>query len=151
MKHKTIKILAAVAMGTMLMTAFQCGKPADDPVDLNYNAHHSECLFHKDADAKGFENPDSVSVVYADGVLHVTHHNLMVNCGTAMMEGGIDVTVIREGSVINIYEYENENNPQANCICEVDNELDIYGLGHGTYTLTLHSCYPEPQSFTFTF
>lgn len=151
MKRNIIKSLAAIAMGAVLLTAFQCGKEVE-PIELNYNAHHSECLLHTDAIAlKGFENPDSVSVVYRNGTLHVTHHNLLVNCGTAEMEGGINVTVIREGSIINIYETEDENNPQADCICEVDNEFDISSIGHGSYTLVFHSWYPDPQSFTFTF
>lgn len=148
MKRNIIKSLAAIAMGAVLLTAFQCGKE-EEPIELNYNAHHSECLLHTDAIAlKGFENPDSVSVVYRNGTLHVTHHNLLVNCGTAEMEGGINVTVIREGLTLDIYEVEDENNPQANCMCEVDNEFDISGIEHGTYTLVLHSWYPEPRSFT---
>ena len=152
MKRNIIKSLAAIAMGAVLLTAFQCGK--EEPIELNCNAHHSDCLFHTDANAvtaKGHENPDSVSVVYKGGTLHVTHHNLLVNCGTAEMEGGIDVTVIREGSTIDIYEKENENNPQADCMCEVDNEFDITGISHGTYTLVFHSWYPNPESLTFTF
>ena len=150
MKRNIIKSLAAIAMGAVLLTAFQCGKEVE-PIELNYNAHHSECLLQTDAIAlKGFENPDSVSVVYRNGTLHVTHHNLLVNCGTAEMEGGINVTVIREGSIINIYETEDENNPQADCMCEVDNEFDISSIGHGSYTLVFHSWYPDPQSFTFT-
>lgn len=150
MKRNIIKSLAAIAMGAVLLTAFQCGK--EEPIELNCNAHHSECLLHTDAIAlKGFENPDSVSVVYRNRTLHVTHHNLLVNCGTAEMEGGINVTVIREGSIINICETEDENNPQADCICEVDNEFDITGISHGTYTLVFQSWYPDPQSFTFTF
>lgn len=152
MKRNIIKSLAIIAMGTVLLTAFQCGK--EEPIELNYNAHHSDCLFHTDAaavTAKGHENPDSVSIAYSGGTLHVTHHNLLVNCGTAEMEGGIDVTVIREGSTIDIYEEENENNPQANCMCEVDNEFDITGISHGTYTLVFHSWYPNPESLTFTF
>lgn len=149
MKFNIIKSLAAVAMGAVLLTAFQCGK--EEPIELNYNAHHSDCLFHTDADAvraKGHVTPDSVSVAYKNGTLHVTHHNLLVNCGTAEMEGGINVTVIREGLTLDIYEVEDENNPQANCMCEVDNEFDISGIEHGTYTLVLHSWYPEPRSFT---
>lgn len=150
MKRNIIKSLAAIAMGAVLLTAFQCGK--EEPIELNCNAHHSECLLHTDAIAlKGFEHPDSVSVVYRNRTLHVTHHNLLVNCGTAEMEGGINVTVIREGSIINIYETEDENNPQADCMCEVDNEFDISSIGHGSYTLVFHSWYPDPQSFTFTF
>ena len=148
---KITKIIAGLLMGTLLMTAFQCGKDYAEPAINPNNAHHSACLSHTDTDAKGFESPDSASVVYHNGTVHVTHHNLLVNCGTAVMEGGINVTCTRNGSTIDIYESEDENNPQANCMCEVDNEFDLYGLERGTYTFVFHSWYPEPHSLTISF
>ena len=84
--------MTAVVMGAVLMMAFQCGKDEDpELLKPNCNAHHSECLSHTDRDAKGIYSPDSASVVYdaASQRLHVTHHNLAVNCGTAVMDGGI--------------------------------------------------------------
>lgn len=50
-----------------------------------------------------------------------------------------------------VYEREDENNPQANCMCDVDNEFDLYSIESGTYTLVFHSCYPDPLSATFSF
>jgi len=141
-------------MGAVLMMAFQCGMDEEpEPVNSSYNARHSECKQHTDAEAKGFYSPDSVSVAYdaANHRLHVTHHNLMVNCGTAMMVGGINVSTIRNGQTIDIYEKEDEDNPMANCMCDVDNEFYLFNIEHGTYTLVFHSCYPEPLSTTFTF
>ena len=147
---KKVFLMSAMS-ALLLLTAFQCGKD-DIGSDPNpNNVHHSGCLNHTDAAAKGFYNPDSVAVTYANGTAHVTHHNLMVNCGTSEMDGGINVTCIRNGSTIDIYENEDENNPQADCMCDVDNEFDIYGLERGTYTFVFHSCYPEAQSFPFTF
>jgi hypothetical protein len=143
--------MAAVVMGAVLLTAFQCGK--EEPVEVNHNARHSKCLSHTDKDAKGFYTPDSASVVYdaARQHLHVTHHNLAVNCGTAAMVGGIIVTAIRNGQTIDIYEHEDEGNPQADCMCDVDNEFDLYSIEPGTYTLVFHSCYPEPLVASFSF
>lgn len=154
MKTYLFKLMAAVVMGAMLLTAFQCGKEEDpEEVNPNYNAHHSKCLSHTDKEAKGFYSPDSASVVYdaANQRLHVTHYNLAVNCGTAEMEGGIIVSAIRNGQTIDIYEHEDEGNPQANCMCDVDNEFDLYSIEPGTYTLVFHSCYPDPLSATFSF
>lgn len=151
---KMIKSTVALIMGAMLTMSFQCGKSEDpEPLNTNYNAHHSECLSHTDNDTKGVYSPDSVSVSYdvASQRLHVTHHNLMVNCGTAEIDGGITVSATRIGQTIDIYEYEDESNPQADCMCDVDNEFDLHSIEHGTYTLVFHSCYPDPQSFTFTF
>ena len=147
MKHNPFKLLAAMAMGAVLLTAFQCGKEAPEPLNNNYNAHHSECLNHK-----GLYAPDSASVDYdaASMRLHVTHHNLTVNCGTAQMNGGIIVITGRDGNTIHIYETEDENNPLADCMCDVDNEFDLHGIAHGTYTLIFHSCYPDPLTFTCT-
>lgn len=147
-----IKKLILASLGAAIsVMAFQCGKDYTEPAINPNNVHHSGCLLHTDAAAKGFENPDSVNVEYNNGTVHVTHHNLLVNCGTAMMEGGINVTCTRNGSTIDIFELEDENNPQANCFCEVDNEFDIYGLERGTYTFVFHSWYPEAQTLTFTF
>ena len=151
MKTNPFKLMAAVVMGAVLLTAFQCGK--EEPVEVNHNARHSKCLSHTDKEAKGFYSPDSASVVYdaARQHLHVTHHNLAVNCGTAAMEGGIIVSAIRNGQTIDIYEHEDEDNPQADCMCDVDNEFDLYGIEPGTYTLVFHSCYPDPLSASFSF
>lgn len=151
--------MAMVAMTAAVLTAYRCGKseespvkPEEEPVAAGYNAHHSPCLLHTDAEAaKGFENPDSLGVEYRNGTLHVTHYNLMVNCGIAAMDGGIEVRVVREGSTITINELEDENAPMANCMCEVNNEFDISGVEPGTYTIVLNSWYPEPRSFTYTF
>ena len=152
MKTNPFKLMEAVVMGALLLMAFQCGKE-EEPVEMSYNAHHSKCLNHTDKDAKGFYNLDSASVVYdaASQRLHVTHHNLAVNCGTAEMDGGIIVSAIRNGQTIDIYELEDENNPQANCMCDVDNEFDLHSIEPGTYTLVFHSCYPDPLSVTFSF
>ena len=146
--------MAAMVMGAMLLMAFQCGKDEDPvPLNPNCNAHHTECLSHTDKDAKGFYSPDLASAVYdaASQRLPVTHHNLAVNCGTAAMDGGIIVSAVRNGQTIDIYEREDENNPLANCMCDVDNEFDLYSIEPGTYTLVFHSCYPDPLSATFTF
>ena len=62
---------------------------------------------------------------------------------SSVIDGEVVLTVI--------YEKEDENNPQANCICDVDNEFDLYSIEHGTYTLVFHSSYPNPLSVTFTF
>lgn len=153
MKANLFKLMAAMVMGAVLVTAFQCGKDGDAmPVNPNCNAHHTGCLNHT-KDTKGLYAPDSASVAYdaASQRLHVTHHNLMVNCGTAEIDGGIIVSAIRNGQTIDIYESEDESNPRARCMCDVDNEFDLYSIEPGTYTLVFHKCYPEPQSFTFTF
>lgn len=151
MKTSPFKLMAAVVMGAMLLTAFRCEKE-EEPVEVNYS-RHSKCLSHTDKEAKGLYSPDSASVVYdaASQRLHVTHHNLAVNCGTAEMEGGITVSVTRSGQSIEIYEREDEDNPQARCMCDVDNEFDLYGIEPGTYTLVFHSCYPNPLVVTFSF
>ena len=151
MKTSPFKLMAAVVMGAMLLTAFRCEKE-EEPVEVNYSSH-SKCLSHTDKEAKGLYSPDSASVVYdaASQRLHVTHHNLAVNCGTAEMEGGITVSAIRNGQSIKIYEREDEDNPQARCMCDVDNEFDLYGIEPGTYTLFFFSCYPEPLVVTFSF
>jgi len=143
------KTLFAILGTTIVLVGFLSCE--DNSVLTINNEHHSACLLHTDADAKGFENPDSVNMEYNNGTVHVTHHNLLVNCGTAEIVGGINVTCTRNGSTIDIYEVEDENNPRDRCMCEVDNEFDISGLESGTYTFVFHSWYPEAQALTFTF
>ena len=139
-------------MGVLLLTAFRCEKEKE-PVEVNNSARHSQCLNHTDKEAKGLYSTDSASAVYdaANQRLHVTHHNLAVNCGTTEMEGGIIVSATRSGQTIEIYEREDEDNPQADCMCEVDNEFDLYGIEPGTYRLFFYSCYPDPLVVTFSF
>ncbi len=155
MKTNPSKPLAAVVMGAVLMMAFQCGRD-EEPEPIGgisiHNVHHSGCLSHTDKGAKGIDSPDSASVVYdaASMRLHVTHHNLMVNCGTTEVEGGIIVSANRNGQTIDIYEEEDENNPQADCMCSVDNEFDLSNIEHGTYTLVFHNGYPDPLTVTVT-
>ena len=142
-----IKIMAALIASTMLLTA--CGEKNEGNKSLTVtNTRHTECLSHND---KGAESPDTLSVVYDNGTLHVTHHNLYVNCGSALAGSVINVSVSVDGTTINIRETEDESNPQQRCMCEVDNQFDITGITPGTYTLTLHNWYPEPQSFVDTF
>ena len=148
------KTLFALMGTTMLLMAFQCGELDKETTldEYSYNAHHSKCLFHTDAIAKSLENNESVEVKYRGDSVHVIHHNLMVNCGTAEMERGIRVVACnRHFSTIDIYELEDENNPQADCLCEVDNEFDLYGLERGTYTFVFHNWSQGPHSETVTF
>lgn len=110
------------------------------------------CKNHTDKEAKGdpiWGDPDSVSVSYVDGSIHVTHYNLLVNC--AFGEGGIIVDLTVEGSTIKIDEHENPNGPLANCMCTTDNSFRIDNIPHGTYTLVFGNWYPEPYSMTVTF
>ena len=151
MKSLIYKTAIAAALSAALLIA--CSKKTDIPGATGEfavaNAHHSGCNYH--TDAKGWQNPDSASFSYANGTLHVTHYNLLVNCGSAMPESIIYVRANIDGNAIEVWEEEDENAPQANCMCEVDNEFDITGLSHGTYTLTFHSWYPQTQTLTFSF
>lgn len=134
-----------LAFAMMLMAG--CKENNHDEVAV-VNTHNSKCLLHS---MKGYENPDTLSVTYADGIIHVTHENLMINCAASEVENGVEVTIEVEGSTIHIYETERKGLLQTDCLCEVDNHFDITGIGHGTYTLVMHSWYPNTQSFTFTF
>ncbi|MBQ7279317.1 MAG: hypothetical protein IJR13_01150 [Bacteroidales bacterium] len=152
------RLFAAVMIGMSVLLLSQCKKGGDNVAPGNgeesvvsiADIHHSECS-HDDLMAKGYYDNDSVSVIYSDGVLHVTHHNMIVNCGIAMAKDGIFVDIVCDGDTITITESIDETLPQANCICMVDNMFDIVGLRPGTYTLVFANWYPEPKSFTFAF
>ena len=111
-----------------------------------------DCKNHTDKLAKAdpnFGDPDSVIISYADGAAHITHYNLLVNCGFEL--GGIVVDLDIDGSTITINEHENLDGPQADCLCTTDNSFQIDNLPRGTYTLVFQNWYPEPYSQTVTF
>ena len=111
-----------------------------------------DCKSHTDKLAKADPNwgtPDSVSISYADGAAHITHYNLLVNCGFEL--SGIVVDLAIDGSTITLNEHENLDGPQADCLCTTDNSFQIDNLPRGTYTLVFQNWYPEPYSQTVTF
>jgi hypothetical protein len=111
-----------------------------------------DCKSHTDKLAKAdpnFGDPDSVSISYADGAAHITHYNLLVNCG--FEKGGIVVDLDINGSTLTIDEHENPDGPLDRCLCTTDNSFQIDNIPHGTYTLVFQNWYPEPYSKTVTF
>ena len=144
MRAIIFKIAAVAALCSAMLTA--CGEKNAEPAVAN--AHHSDCTMH--TDSKGLQNPDSASISYANGTLHVTHHNLLVNCGSAKPESVINVRATVRGNAIDIWEEEDPDTELERCMCEVDNEFDITGISQGTYTLTFHNWYPQAQSTTVT-
>lgn len=113
---------------------------------------YTDCKNHTDKLAKAdpmWGDPDSVSISYADGSAHITHYNLLVNCGFTL--SGILVDLDIDGSTITILEHENLDGPQADCLCTTDNSFQIDNLPSGTYTLIFQNWYPEPHSQTVTF
>lgn len=113
---------------------------------------YTDCKKHTDKETKAhplWGDPDSVIISYADGSIHVTHYNLLVNCG--FMEGGVVVDINVDGSTITISEHENPHSPLANCDCTTDNSFQIDNVPQGTYTLVFTNWYPEPYSQSVSF
>ena len=113
---------------------------------------YTDCKKYTDKETKAdpiWGDPDSVSISYADGSIHVTHYNLLINCG--FMSSGVVVDINVDGSTITISEHENPSGPLANCMCTTDNSFQIDNVPSGTYTLVFNNWYPEPYSQSISF
>lgn len=151
MKHLNCKTIAAALLLAATAIVMACDKDGNTSQATVQNITNNGCHSHTDllalAEKDPYSDTDSLSYAYNHGTLHLTHHNLLVNC--AFEEGGIDVDITVEGNTISIREYEHSG-PLADCICRTDNSFQITHLPHGTYTLVFLSWYPEPRSFTIT-
>ena len=151
---KKMLLIGAVFCAIGMFTACGDKEPGDGDASKMTVSHISftECKGHTDKEAKAspvWGDPDSVSISYDDGTVHITHYNLLVNC--AFEQGGIIVDLVVDGSTLTIDECDNPNGPLANCMCTTDNSFDIDNVPHGTYTLVFKNWYPEPHSQTVTF
>lgn len=146
---RTLKLSTLSLMGgVILLMAFQCGDDETVIDNTAYNVHHSKCLsLTKDA----MDNEESATVSYSDGIAHITHYYLAISCGNANADNGVVVRIHRDGATIHIYETDNPDLPQTDCLCMVTNEFDIHNLESGTYTFVFHSWGgSEPYSLTIT-
>lgn len=151
MKHTGTICLAASLLIACAAVALSCTKQGDTTNPTVQNITNSGCNHHTDHQALSqkdpIDAPDSVAIDYSEGILYVTHFNLLVNC--AFESSGIDVNLAVDGNTITIEETEHDG-PLADCICRTNNSFQIANLPHGTYTLVFRSWYPSPHSVTVT-
>ena len=146
---KKIVLLAIVAVLAVL--AVGCKKNQAGDLSLG-NVTYSACKSHTDNLAKAMDpygDPDSVTVTYDEGTLHVTHFNVLVNC--AFEETGVDVDLTQSGDTITIEEHENRDGELDRCMCATDCTYDIKGVEKGHDVLVFKNWYPEEKILSFEF
>ena len=113
---------------------------------------YSACKSYTDKLAKAmppFGDPDSATVTYDEGTLHVTHFNVLVNC--AFEETGVEVDLTQSGDTITIEEHENRDGELDRCMCATDCTYDIKGVERGHHVLVFKNWYPEERILSFEF
>lgn len=128
---KDIKFLAFVAIITALWACNKEPQTAQQPVISN--ASVSDCHTSTDVLAAKDMNTDSVVVSWVgNGMMQVTHYNMMLDCGQA----NITTTVERVGNIITVVEHVGEQGI-TNCICLYDNSFRIDNLPQQQFTLII--------------
>lgn len=142
MKSKHFRLLVALAMCTMTMTAFQCDTDKEPYVTKVRQTH---CNEHFDTFAsKDLGEGEQFDVRWDQGVMRVTHIGWMVPCD--WRDVTVDVSV--EGSTVIVNECCDGGN--VNCICSIDNTFLITHMSGGTYTFIFQMCGEEVHRQEFT-
>lgn len=144
---KKIVLLAIVAVLAVL--AVGCKKNQAGDLSLG-NVTYSACKSHTDNLAKAMDpygDPDSVTVTYDEGTLHVTHFNVLVNC--VFEEVGVEVDLTQSVDTITIEEHETRTGLMADCMCSTDCSYDIKGVKKGHHVLVFKNWYPEEKVMSF--
>lgn len=151
MKHSLSKVSNWVLLGVLALGGCALLNACEEKTETKglsdakaSNIVFSDCHNHN-SDAKGYNNPDSVSISYNNGTISVTHYNLIVNCGFQKVFVNVDV----DGNTIRIGEWGYPEN--ADCICEVDNSFEINNIPRGTYNIVFENWASGTYSQTYTF
>lgn len=151
MSHQRIKIALVLMLSAVALTA-ACTKRGDASRVQISNITNNGCHSHTDAQALAYKSLDEeqewVEFNYGNGVLTVTHHNLLVNCGA--FANGIDVDISIDGNTVTINEWEHDG-PVADCLCFTDNMFQIVNLPRGTYTFVFTRWSTAPYSYSCTY
>lgn len=139
---KKIVFLTFVAVSVL---AAGCQKEQSADLSLG-TVTYSACKSYTDKLAKAmppYGDPDSATVTYDDGTLHVTHYNVLVNC--AFEVTGVEVDLSQSSDTITIEEHEKRDDLLANCMCATDCSYDIKGVNPGHRVLVFKNWYPEAK------
>lgn len=151
MSKRSIKT-ALLLLAAAAVLAGACHKQGDPSRAKVTHITNNGCQQHTDAQALADKDtddePERVAFSYRNGVLTVTHYNILVNC--AFESNGIDVAIHVDGDTVTIDEREHDG-PMADCMCRTDNTFQIVDLPRGTYTFVFNTWYPSPYTCTYTF
>ena len=142
--YQTMKKIVFLTIAVALLAA-GCKKEQQGDLSLG-TVSYSACKSYTDKLAKAmppFGDPDSVTVTYDDGTLHVTHYNVLVNCAFEVV--GVEVDLSQSGDTIFIEEHETHGDLMADCMCSTDCSYDIKGVTSGHHVLVFKNWYPEAR------
>lgn len=134
MKHISIILLTA-----LLLTVAGCKKEMEFHNDTHLaNIATSDCLMKTDALAAKDMKLDSIAVTFTDGTLSVTHHNMLLDCGSG---DNIVTTMQLMGDTVMVTENVG-NQGQVNCLCLYNHSFQIVEPPLGLFTLVImEECY----------
>lgn len=144
---KIVFLTIVVALSVLTVS---CKKDQSGNLSIG-DVTYSACKSHTDKLAKAmppYGDPDSATVTYDGGTLHVTHYNVLVNC--AFEETGIAVDLSQSGDTTTIYEHE-KGDLLYRCTCATDCTYDITGVNPGHHVLVFKNWYPEAKVMEFEF
>ncbi|MBO4600467.1 MAG: hypothetical protein J5641_06980 [Bacteroidales bacterium] len=130
-----MKPISLLPLLVLLLVMAGCSKEVyDNPYDTHLaNISTSDCLMHTDLLAAKDMALDSITVAYADGTLSVTHHNMMLDCGSGE---GIATTMQMVGDTIMVTEDVGEQG-RVDCLCLYNNSFYIVDLPQSPFTLVI--------------
>ncbi|MBQ0159145.1 MAG: hypothetical protein MJZ99_11500 [Bacteroidales bacterium] len=116
------------AMMVVLM-CWSCSEGMDWDGPAIVNKGHSDCLMSTDAEYLATKEiqTDSVVVSYDGNMLHIEHHNMVLDCSESPSFRNY-LTI--EGDTLVVHEDVGEQG-QVDCFCLYDNWLDVAELGDG--------------------
>lgn len=131
MRHIKLLLLSA-----LLLTVLGCSKkemagPYADTYLANITT--SDCMMKTDALAAKDMNTDSIEVTLNNGIISVTHYNMLLDCGTGEH---IVTTMETVGDTVTVTENVGEQG-LVDCLCLYNNSFQIVNPPAGRFTLVI--------------
>ena len=124
----------ALLLSALLLTIVGCSKDDSGPADTHLAyINTSDCIMHTDMLAAKDMALDSISVTFTDGSLSVTHHNMLLDCGTGKI---IVTTMEMVGDTVMVTENVGEQG-RVDCLCLYNNSFQIVNPPAGRFTLVI--------------
>ena len=135
MRHIKLLLLSALLLTTVSCSKPEMERPFADTHLANINI--SDCIMHTDMLAAKDMSLDSISVTLSDGSLSVTHHNMLLDCGTGE---NIITTMEIVNDTITVTENVGEQG-MTDCLCLYNNSFQIVDPPSGFFTLVIKEVY----------
>lgn len=131
MRHIKLLFLSALLLNALGCSKEEMAGPYTDTYLANITT--SDCMMKTDALAAKDMNTDSIEVTLSEGILVVTHHNMLLDCGTGE---NIVTTMEMVGDTVTVTENVGEQG-LVDCLCLYNNSFQIVNPPSGRFTLVI--------------